>query len=147
MADTLESICAQCSNLLNPRLDFIPGAFQREREIIIRDLRELVSAARMDHEKTVVILAGCIFESLLYVFLQRPGPFTFRREQSLGEFAYIFGKYFREVATIPDFVVEYRNLIHMNRELKSHPDICRDAAPEMLLQLDLFVGRLALFAE
>ena len=149
MADTLESICARCSNLSSPRLDFIPESLNRERRIIVRDLRELVSAARMNHEKTAVILAGSVFESLLYVFLQRPGPFTFRREQSLGEFAAIFGKYFRDVATIPDFVVEYRNLSHINREL-GYPeisDICRHAAPDMLRQLNLFIGRLALSAK
>jgi len=77
MADTLESICARCSNLSSPRLDFIPESLNRERRIIVRDLRELVSAARMNHEKTAVILAGSVFESLLYVFLSGRDPSRF----------------------------------------------------------------------
>ena len=45
MTDTLRSICEQCIRLNNPQLDFIPEHLARQKEIIRRDLVELVSAA------------------------------------------------------------------------------------------------------
>jgi predicted component of type VI protein secretion system len=45
MTDTLKSICGQCPHLNNPQLDFIPEDLRRLKEIILRDLKELVSTA------------------------------------------------------------------------------------------------------
>ena len=92
MTDTLRSICEQCAHLHNPQLDFIPEESQRQKEIILRDLKELVSAGSLEQEKSVIVLAGCVFEALLYCFIQaqkdfiaaRRGSFTFDPEQNLG---------------------------------------------------------------
>lgn len=151
MTGTLKSICEQCTCLLNPQLEFIPESLQRERDIILRDLRELVSAASNEHEKTVVILAGSVFESVLYSFIQaqtdyigarRGLPFTFDPEHSLDNYVSIFNRYFSSVFAIPDLVVQYRDMVHINRELNGPPDACRGAAPEMLWLLDTFLGKL-----
>lgn len=71
MTDTLKSVSAQCVHLLRPQLDFIPEESPRHREIILRDLQELISAASLEQTKTVIVLAGCLFESVLYCFITR----------------------------------------------------------------------------
>ncbi|HEY6350073.1 MAG TPA: hypothetical protein VI636_11760 [Candidatus Angelobacter sp.] len=152
MTNTLKSICEQCVHLLNPQLDFIPEQPERHREIILRDLKELVSAASMEQSKTVVVLAGCIFEGVLYCFIQsqlayimlrRGGPFTFRPEHSLRNYVEIFNRYFSNVLSIPDLLVGYRDMVHINQELKYSPDHCRRAAEEMLRLLDRLLEKLA----
>ena len=69
MTDTLRSIYEQCSQLKAPQLDFIPRELSRHREIIRRDLRELVIAATNELERSVVLLIGSLFESVLFSFL------------------------------------------------------------------------------
>src|SRR5579862_4472769 len=148
MTDTLKSICEPCAHLNNPQLDFIPVQFARHREIILRDLREIVSAASVESEKAVVILCGSLFEAILYVFLQsqltfieqlRGQPFTLNLEESLQHFVNVFNKYFKRAipnAVLPDFVVDYRDLVHINRELNSPMNICAVASRDMLLRLN-----------
>lgn len=88
MTDTLKSICEQCTYLNSPQLDFIPSELTRHKEIILRDLTELVSAASAGFEKATTILAGSILEAILYTFLKgqenyiagRRGTFTFNPE-------------------------------------------------------------------
>jgi hypothetical protein len=132
MSDTLESICERCAHLLNPQLDFIPSGSERQRNIIVRDLRELVSAASLEQEKTVVILAGSIFESALYCFIQaqsgylalrRPG-FQFKPEYGLQDFVNTFNRWFSATFRIPDIIVRHRDLVHINRELQQQPGVC-----------------------
>jgi hypothetical protein len=72
MTDTLKSTFEQCTHLTSPRLKFVPDSLDRHREIILRDLSELADAAAREMEKTVVILAGSLFESVLHAFLQGP---------------------------------------------------------------------------
>jgi len=155
MTDTLKSICEQCTNLQNPQLDFVPVGSERQREIILRDLAELVSAAGLEREKTVVILAGCVFESVLYLFIQeqvgfisarRGVEFAFDPEQSLDNYVSIFNRYFSDLMSIPDLVVNYRDLVHINRELQYPPGTCRAAAPEMLRLLDALVETLEAYS-
>lgn len=157
MTDTLKSICEQCTNLNNPQLDFIPADLTRHRETILRDLKELVSAASTELEKTVVILAGSILEAVLYSFLQgqeayiagRRGTFTFDREQSLENYINIFNRWFRDIlpnALLPNLVVGYRDLVHVNRELNSPPDVCARGPREMLRILNVLLGELSQFA-
>lgn len=137
-----------------PQLDFIPKELQREKEIVLRDLDELVSAASLQQEKSVIILVGGLFESVLYCFIQtqsdyiaaRRGSFTFDPEQSLDNYVSIFNKWFAAVFTIPDNVVGYRDMVHINRELKYPRDSCRIAAPEMLRLLDTLIGKLTEYA-
>ncbi|MGH9814086.1 MAG: hypothetical protein ACRD4T_13220 [Candidatus Acidiferrales bacterium] len=157
MTDTLKSICGQCVHLNNPQLDFVPAELLRHREIIVRDLGELVSAASLELEKTVVILSGSILEAVLYSFLQaqesyiaqRRGTFTFDPEQSLENYVSIFNKWFSDAlpqVVIPDFVIGYRNIVHVNRELNSVPGVCGVASRDMLRLLDALLGELSSFA-
>ncbi len=70
MTDTLRSICEQCPHLRDPQLDFISPELQRHKEIIRRDLGELVLAASYGLDKSVVALAGSVLEGLLFCFLK-----------------------------------------------------------------------------
>ena len=155
MTDTLKSICEQCAFLLNPQLEFVPQESQRQQEIILRDLRELISAASLEHEKSVTVLSGCLFESVLYTFIQgqrsyiaaRRGSFTFNPEHNLDNYVSIFNRWFSDVLAIPDSIVGYRDMVHINRELKYPPDACRNASREMLRLLDSLLGKLAEYAD
>jgi len=157
MTDTLKSICEQCIHLNNPRLDFIPSELERHKATILRDLKELVSAASAELEKTVVVLAGSVLESILFSFIQgqesyiamRRGRFTFDPDQSLEAYKNIFNRWFLGPipnATLPDFIVDHRNLVHINRELNSPHDICVRASREMLRLLNSLLGELSQFA-
>jgi hypothetical protein len=130
MTDTLKSTCEQCPHLNNPQLDFIPDKFPRNRETILRDLQELVTAASLELEKTVVILSGSILEAILYSFIQsqesniadRKGSFTFKPTSSLEGFINTFNGNFGKVlpgVALPDSVIEYRNVVHFDREINS----------------------------
>jgi hypothetical protein len=160
MTDTLKSICEQSTHLNDPRLDFIPVELSRHREIILRDLKELVSAAynEAELEKTVTILAGTLLEAVLCGFIQsqqdyiaarRPGGFTFNPEHSLENYVNIFNKWYKNIlpnAFLPPWVVEYRDLVHINRELNSPSDVCAYASRDMLRILNTLLGELAQFA-
>jgi hypothetical protein len=151
MTDTLKSICEQCNHLHSPQLEFLPERFAREKEIIVRDLAELVSAASMEKEKSVILLAGTIFEAVLFCFIQAQSDFisarrgylfAFNPEQSLGNYVSIFNRYFSTLFAIPDLIAGYRDIIHINRELQHAPNICRSAAPEMLRLLNALLEKL-----
>jgi hypothetical protein len=151
MTDTLKSICEQCVHLRDPQLEFISEESQRQKQIILRDVGELFTAASHEHERTVVLLAGSLFEAVLYSFIQsqseyiaaRRGEFTFDPEHSLDNFVGIFNRWFSDLSSIPDSVVAYRNTIHINRELQFGDDICGRAARELLRQLDSLLGAIA----
>jgi hypothetical protein len=153
MTDTLRSICEQCTHLQRPQLDFIPAELQRHREIVQRDILELVSAASSEREKTVVILAGSLFEALLYSFIEgqidyiaaRRGSFTFDPGQSLGNYVSFFNRWFSDIMSIPDSVVTYRDLVHINQELQYPVDLCGRAARDMLRLLDNLLGKLSAY--
>jgi len=156
MTDTLKSICDQCTHLRNPQLDFIPAGLEHCREIILRDLRELVAAATGENEKSVVILAGSIVEGILYAFVKgqadyiagRRGRFEFRPKDNLEDHLNTFNRWLNDLmpaVIFPDSVVSYRNLVHMNRELESPPGICSAAAREMLRILNTFLKALSEF--
>jgi hypothetical protein len=115
-----------------------------------------VSAAAAGQEKTVTVLAGGIFESVLYSFIQgqieyiavrRGGSFTFDPDGNLDNYISIFNRWFSEVFTIPDIVVQYRNFVHINQELQYPSDTCQIAAPEMLRLLDALLGKLTEYAK
>jgi hypothetical protein len=151
MTDTLKSICEQCTHLHHPQLDFLPAEPRRHREIILRDIRELVSAASAESEKTVLILTGCLFESILFAFIQaqttyisarRGTPFALNPEHGLKNYISIFNAWFAEIDSVPDVVGDYRDTVHINRELQYPPDFCRRAASDMLRLLDVLIGRL-----
>jgi hypothetical protein len=157
MPDTLKSICDQCLHLNTPQLDFIPEELARNRQVILRDLGELVSAASGEREKTVVVLSGSILEAVLFTFIQgqagyiaeRRGSFQFDPDQSLQNYVNVFNRWFRDVlpnAVIPDFIVGYRDLIHINRELASSQDVCTGASRELLRLLDAVLAELSQFA-
>lgn len=156
MIDTLKSICEQCAHLRDPQLEFIPQESQRQKEIILRDLRELVTAAFNEQERSVVLLTGSLFEAVLYSFIQgqteyiserRGVEFTFHPEHNLGNFVSIFNVYFSDLSRVPDIVVAYRNTIHINCELEFDDDVCLRAARDLLRQLDLLLGALKDYAE
>lgn len=151
MIDTLRSICEQCVHLQRPQLEFLPAGLERQKQILSRDLRELVSAASLELDKTVVVLTGSLFESVLYSFIQaqsayiaaRRGSFTFNPDHALGNYVNIFNKWFSDVHTIPDIVIGYRDMVHINRELAESVDTCQRAARDMLRLLDALLGTLA----
>jgi hypothetical protein len=156
MTDTLRSICARSTHLSNPRLDFIPAQLTRHKEIILRDLRELVWVASNEHEKACVTLAGSILEAVLFSFLQgqekqiafRRGSYTFNPDQSLQNYLDIFNKWFRRDfpnLELPDMLVKCRNLVHFNQELSVPADECRKAALTLLRTLDALIGELAAY--
>lgn len=150
MTDTLKSICEQCTHLREPQLDSIPAEAARQREIVLQDLKMLVSAAFREEDKSVILLAGGLFEAILYSFIQtqanyiavRRPSFTFNPDHDLGNYIGIFNRWFSRLLTIPDTIVEYRNIVHINRELKFPIDIRPRAAREMLLSLDMLIGKL-----
>ena len=153
MTDTLRSLCEQYFHLNNPPLDFLP---QRHREIILRDLRELVSAASAELEKTVTIMGGSIIEAVLFSFLkdreefikERSGGFEFPPRVDLQNCVNIFNCWFRDLlpnVDLPNAVVDYRNLVHIEIELNSPPDICARASRDMLRILNTLLGELTQF--
>jgi hypothetical protein len=156
MTDTLKFICEQCTHLHNPQLEFIPKESHHKRNIILRDLNELVSASSLEHEKTVMVLAGGLFEAVLYCFIQeqsnfitarRGRSFAFDPEQNLSNFVNIFNRWFSDMLRIPDIIVDYRDMVHINRELKYPPDFCRNAARDILRLLNTLIGKLAEYAK
>jgi hypothetical protein len=156
MTDTLKSICEQCTHLNNPRLDFIPAELTRHKEIILRDLRELVSVASSEHEKACAILAGSIFEAILFTFLLwqkariaalKPG-FTFDTTRGLRYYLGIFDECFRKDfpnLELSNELVSYRDLVHINRELRAQPGECRRGAVTLLRFLDALIGELSAY--
>jgi hypothetical protein len=161
MTDTLKSLCEECRHINNPCLDFVPDGLLRYKEIILRDLAELVLAASNESEKSVVALAGSVLEAVLFVFLKtqevpylkgrRGAEFKLRPEWRLRKLVQIFKKDF--VVVLPSFprdlladeVVSQRNLIHAGQEAKFTGDACRLAARTMLRTLDALLGALAAF--
>jgi len=154
MTDTLKSICDQCTHLKNPQLDFVPSDFARHRQILARDLRELLSAAAAESEKSVVVLGGSILEAILYTFIrgqseyiaERRGTFEFNPDHSLQNYVSIFNKWLNHLmpgVLLPDAVVNYRDLMHINREINSQPGICTSASREMLRILNTLLGGLS----
>ncbi len=157
MTDTLRSICEQCIQLQNPQLNFIPPEFERHREILARDLRELVSLAESENEKSVVVLGGSILESILYTFIQaqsgyiaeRRGIFEFDPDHSLRNFVEVFNRWLKPLVptvVLSDSLIESRDLVHINRELAAPPGICATAARDMLRTLNTLLEGLAEFA-
>ena len=157
MTDTLRSICEQCSQLNAPQLDFVPPALTRHKEIIRRDLRELVIAASNELDRSAVLLAGILLESVLFSFLRgqepymsaiRGAPFVFDPEMSLQNYKEIFNRYFGRAipgSQLPDLIVDYRDTIHINRELQEPEDLLPRASREMLRILDKLLTDLAGF--
>jgi hypothetical protein len=158
MTDTLRSICEQSIHLNNPRLDFLPANLARNKEIILRDLRELVAVASSEHEKACTILAGSILEATLFSFLQwqvpqisarRGDSFSLDpRKQNLQDYLSIFNRYFASEfpnLQLPNGLVDCRDLVHFNRELSAPPGECKRAARTLLRTLDALLGELARF--
>jgi len=154
MTDTLRSFCEQCTYLNNPQLDFVSGA--QQRQIILRDIRALVSAASAELEKTVTILGGSIIESVLSCFLkdredfireQRGGVFQFPPQADLQDCVNLFNLWFRDLLPNVDLTnaVDYRNLVHIDNELNFPTDICKRASREMLTILNTLLGELSQF--
>jgi len=156
MTDTLRSICEQSIHLNNPQLDFFPATLARHKEIISRDLRELVSVASCENEKACAILAGSLLEAVLFSFIQwqeaqiaalEPG-FKFKPKENLQFYLDKFNKHFGSnfpKLQLPNSLVGYRNLVHINRELNVPPGECRKAAETLLRTLDALLGGLADF--
>jgi hypothetical protein len=157
MTDTLRSTCEQCPRLSAPQLNFLPAAATRHRDIISRDLNELLAAAFAEHPKSVVLLAGSLLESILFAFLGgqeayiaaiRGSAFAFDPNMSLQNYKEIFNRYFPRAipgAALPDVVVLYRDMTHINRELALPDDICVRASQELLRTLDKLLGDLSAF--
>jgi hypothetical protein len=102
------------------------------------------------------MLAGSVLEAILFSFLQgqetqiaaRRGRFKFDPDQNLQNYLDIFNKWFgRDFPNLelPDILVDYRNLVHFNRELNLPPDECRKAALTLLRTLDALIGELAAY--
>ena len=155
MTDTLKSICEQCTHLNNPQLDFIPAELERCREILVRDLRELASVATAENEKSVVVLAGSILEGVLHGFIKGQRAYITDRQgrafeldpsHGLKNYVNIYNRWLKGLTgtpALPDAVVDYRNLVHISRELDSPPGICGTASREMLRVLDSLLGALS----
>jgi hypothetical protein len=158
MTDTLKSICEQCSQLRAPQLDFVPAEAVRHGEIIRRDLNELVIAASTELQRSVVLLAGSLLEAVLFSFLSgqesyiaaiRGAAFVFDPDMSLQNYKEIFNRFFGRAipgSELPDLIVEYRDTVHINRELALPEDICNRASRDLLRILDKLLADLAGFA-
>jgi hypothetical protein len=154
MTDTLKSTYEQCAHLTSPPLRFVPDSLDRHREIILRDLSELADAASREMEKSVLMLAGSIFEAVLHAFLQGPqqqafisarrkAEFVFDVRSNLRECIKIYNKWFTQAlpgSKLEYFVADYRDFVQVNRELRAAPVTCGRAAREMLRALDSFLG-------
>ncbi len=159
MTSTLKSLFDQCAQLKNPRLEFLPADFGSHREIILRDLNELRAAALAGHEKTVVVLAGSLIEAVLYCFLQtqqeyistrRGVEFQFNPGHTLEKYVRVFNRYFSDVVPnvpLPDVVVRYRNLVHIDCEIDSPSGTGTIASRELLQMLEGLLAGLAEFSE
>ncbi len=158
MTDTLKSICEQCSQLNTPQLDFIPPELLRHREIIRRDLRELIFAASNELQRSVVLLAGSLLEAVLFSFLSgqesyiaaiRGTAFVFDPNMSLQNYKEIFNRFFGRAipgSELPDLIVQYRDTVHINQELALPEDICNRASRDLLRILDKLLADLIGFA-
>jgi hypothetical protein len=116
----------------------------RHREIIRRDLRELVIAASHELDRAVVLLAGSLAESILFSFLtgqksyielMSGGEFAFPPKMSLQNCKEVFNAHFGRAilgSKLPDLVVDYRNTIHINQELVLPEGISSRASRESL---------------
>ena len=155
MTDTLRSFCEQCTHLNNPQLDFLSA--ERQKQIILRDLGEIVLAASAELQKAVTLMAGSVIESVLYSFLREQedlirelrGEFQFPPRLDLQDCVNIFNRWLRSLlptVDIPDSVVDYRNLVHIERELNSPPDVYARASRDMLRILNDLLGELSRFA-
>lgn len=154
MTDTLKSICEQCSRLSTPQLEFISAGAARHKEIIRRDLNELLIAASTELPRAVALLAGSLLESVLYSFLSgqetyiatiRGKAFNFDPNMSLQNYKEIFNKFFGRAipgSGLPDLIVEYRDIIHINRELALPDDICSRASRDLVRILDKLLADL-----
>jgi hypothetical protein len=80
MTDTLKSICERCTYLSNPSLNFIPDEFSPNREIIRRDISQLLIAASAESDKAVILPAGSLLEAVLYSFLKSQESFISQRK-------------------------------------------------------------------
>jgi len=114
----------------------------------------LLSAAAAESEKSVVVLGGSILEAILYTFIrgqseyiaERRGTFEFNPDHSLQNYVSIFNKWLNHLmpgVLLPDAVVNYRDLMHINREINSQPGICTSASREMLRILNTLLGGLS----
>ena len=107
MTDTLKSICEQCTHLSNPQLDFTPPDSPRRREILARDLQELIAAAATEREKSVVLLAGSVLEGILHSLIQshqdyiaeRRGTFNFNPTGDLQTYVNIFNRWLSDLTS------------------------------------------------
>ncbi len=98
-------------------------------------------------------LAGGLFEASFqgqeaYIGKRR-GGFTFNPEHSLQNYINIFNRWFLDElpsAQISDSIADYRDLIHIHRELNSPHDICAQASRSMLKALDSRLGELVKIA-
>lgn len=113
----------------------------------------MVSAATAENEKSVVVLAGSILEGTLYTLIkgqseyiaERRGTFQFNPAHGLRNYLGIFNRWLNDLlptVDLPDSVVDYRDMVHINQELNFPAGICRSAAGEMLRILDSLLGAL-----
>jgi hypothetical protein len=131
----------------------------RHKEIILRDLSELILAASSDLEKAVVSLGGSILEGILFGFLKgqesyitamRGQPFEVDPGESLQTYINIFNRYFGNhfpKGLISDIVVTYRDLIHVSREVSTAPGFCSQAAQDLPRILNGLLSHLAEFTQ
>ena len=107
-------------------------------EIVIRDYKELVSNYIIGNDKSVVVLAGSIIESLLLYFLEKKSITTItiqRKTQTMNKNIYecdlvdlidyiesnkLFGKDFYHLTNLSRI---YRNYIHPGRELREKEEL------------------------
>jgi len=97
-------------------------------------------------------------ESVLFSFLSgqesyietiRGARFQFNPDMSLQNYKEIFNKYFGGAipgSALPDLIVEYRDTIHINRELALPDDTCARASRDLIRILDKILADLAGFA-
>lgn len=104
------------------------------------------------------MLSGSILEAVLYGFLKgqigylsvrRGASFSLKPDGSLQHYLEIFNRHFKDLfppGFLPDIAADYRDLVHVNRELSYPPGICVGASVEMLRILDSVLETFAEFA-
>lgn len=144
----LRYISQSCSWILNGKITFIDELIcPRYRDIVERDMSELIYTLLTNSWKSSLILIGSIFEGLLYCFLKGNEEFLkevsgnqnyeVRENGRLLYYLRLFRRYFGifDLDYLPDFITSYRNIVHPNYEINQSRISISDSAVRQALML------------
>ena len=150
MTNMLKYLSENCKHIISGDVSFVddklcPGY----SDIARRDLIELTYLASLERpSKATLIMVGSIFETILYCFLKRNesyirneigNPKFFIRDSDwLLPYLQIFKRYFGGfgIDRFPDDIVDYRDIVHAEAEIKRMIRISDSEVKQALLHLD-----------